>query len=321
MSKLTIKREIDIPSFGLWKWKDADYRVPLVVPLLGAKVFIFLHKPRFSLEPDLEVFVEGHIEIEYDPAPQSLIDGLKKKNGDADTIKKIFESYKEAINRLEAILLSSANQKYLSWIRIIPEREFFGEGDLRGRSVEWTLDDGKYVAFTPKVSHRQKRHPMFLSNQLITIKKWRRMQDAANNQELPLDELFELYRIRNKAYLKETRAAVIEASIISETLLRDYGLKALELQGFSRNKIKKIRDELTFNNLLNIVLPLSLNKKEVKRISQCIQDVDGLRRLRNDIVHGNIQASDVDYQDVIKGVEASIRLVNFLKQKIENASK
>lgn len=100
-------------------------------------------------------------------------------------------------------------------------------------------------------------------------------------------------RIRGKAGWREFRAAAIEASVISETLRRAYGLKALKESGFSNNKLKRLRDELTFNNLLNIVLPLSLGKTDLRCVQSAIDAVDRLRGIRNDLVHGNITQKDV----------------------------
>ena len=100
--------------------------------------------------------------------------------------------------------------------------------------------------------------------------------------------------------------------------MREYGLKALKAQGFSNNKIKKIKDELTFNNLLNVILPLSLSKSEFSKISSSVTKVDNLRRVRNDLVHGNKTSSEFESSDIAEGTEAAIKLVNFLKKKIDN---
>ena len=154
----------------------------------------------------------------------------------------------------------------------------------------------------------------------MTLRKWQKLQDAIDNNNYPKDELLELYKMRNKAYLFDAKTAAIEASIISEALLRKYGLSVLKIQGYSSSKIKKIKDELTFNNLLNVILPLSLTKTEFTKISSAVNNVDTLRRIRNDLVHGNIDGNSVDQEDVKKGTESAIKLVEFLKSKIEHDS-
>jgi len=139
---------------------------------------------------------------------------------------------------------------------------------------------------------------------------------AADNATYPESELLELYRIRGKCGWRELRTAAIEASIISESLLRAYGLQALKASGFSSNKIKRLRDELTFNNLLNIVLPLSLTKTELRKVQRAIDAVDRLRGIRNDLIHGNIVEKDVEAKAVEAGIDGAIQLVRFLQMKL-----
>lgn len=321
MTRLTVKRKIDYPPFGLWKWKDADYSVPIVIPMVGAKASFFLEKDECRGIGDLVLFSSGRIELEFDPVPKTIINGLKNRVGQTEAAHKIYSSYAEAMNKLESLLLSAANQKYMFWTRILSEDEFFGRDSIFGGVVVgWSLDGSEFKSFTPKLASPRGRNPMFKSDQVITAAKWKKIQGAANNQEFPEAELLELYRIRNKAHMRQVKTATIEASIISESLLREYGLKTLEVRGLSKNKIKKIKDELTFNNLLNVILPLSLTKSEFNRISRDVEKIDSLRRLRNDLVHGNIQEKDIDHANVVEAAEAAIRLVNLLKNKIESKS-
>jgi hypothetical protein len=77
-----------------------------------------------------------------------------------------------------------------------------------------------------------------------------------------------------------------------------------------------LKDELTFNNLLNIVLPLSLPKRDLRRVQTPIEAVDRLRVLRNDLVHGNIVEGEVDRSAVEGGIDAAILLVEFLRAKL-----
>lgn len=322
MTRLTVKRKINYPLFVLWKWKAEDYIVPLVVPVVGAKASFFLEKDDFVGNKDLVLLIDGRIELEFDPAPKTIINGLNNRVCQTEAAHKIYSAYDEAMNKLESLLLSAANQKYMSWKRIYSEDEFFGRYSsfFSDDVVKWSLDGSEFKSFTPKLASPRGRNPMCKSDQVITVAKWKKIQESANNQEFPEAELLELYRIRNKAYMRQVKTATIEASIISESLLREYGLKTLEVRGFSKNKIKKIKDELTFNNLLNVILPLSLTKSEFNRISRDVEKIDSLRRLRNDLVHGNIQEKDIDHANVIEAAEAAIRLVNLLKNKIESKS-
>lgn len=142
------------------------------------------------------------------------------------------------------------------------------------------------------------------------------MQRAADAGDFPDGGVLELYRIRGKAAWKELKVAAIEASIISESLLRTYGTEILKRNNFSNNKIKRLKDEMTFNNLLNILLPLSLSKTEVRAMQPHIDSVDTLRAIRNDLVHGNITGEDLDSKVIDRGIESALRLVGFLQTKL-----
>lgn len=320
MSKLIIKRKVDFTAFGASVWEDKDYKTPLVLHIDGAKVSFFLEKDTLGIISRLKINVmpNGRIEIFFDPVPSNIIKGFQSKSLELMVANKIYSIYKQAFERLEAILLSKGNQKYLFWMRVMSEGEFFKDSGLIGDTVKWSLDGSEFVKFEPKLPKNRKINPMYKADQLVTPAKWKKLQEAADNNEYPTGELLELFRIRNKSYIQDSKTAAIEASIISETLLREYGLKALKAQGFSNNKIKKIKDELTFNNLLNVVLPLSLSKSEFSKISASVTKVDNLRRIRNDLVHSNKTSSEFETKDIAEGTEAAIKLVNFLKKKIED---
>ena len=193
---------------------------------------------------------------------------------------------------------------------------FFSDGVSSRGQVEWSVDGKTFMPFRPKLAKPRGRNPLYTSAQLITPLRWLQMQRAADNGGFPEGELLELYRIRGKAGWRQLSAAAIEASIISETLLRAYGLKALKESGFSNSKLKRLRDELTFNNLLNIVLPLSLGKADLRRLESAIDAVDRLRGIRNDLVHGNIVQKDVEGPQVEQGIDGAIKLVRFLQAKL-----
>lgn len=187
---------------------------------------------------------------------------------------------------------------------------------IRGRGVEWQMDGGSYQQFTPRIPKPKGRNPMFKADQLVTPSRWSAMQKAADAGDYLEGELLELYRIRGKAAWRELRVAAIEASIISESLLHAYGAAILKNNGFSGSKIKRLKDEMTFNNLLNILLPLSLSKTELRSMQANIDSVDVLRGIRNDLVHGNMEEKGIDSKQVDKGIEAAIKLVRFLRDRI-----
>ncbi|HEX4954890.1 MAG TPA: hypothetical protein VF017_15980 [Thermoanaerobaculia bacterium] len=317
MSQLIIRRPIDFPSFGASKWRKQDHDTPLSMQLTRAKVLVYLEEEKHPWKRDVILFPSGRIELHYAPAPPDLVQSLSRKGtASATAAEAIYDAYVEAHTKFEALLYSAGKVRYL--MRMGPESmtNFFTGGRLSRGQVEWSVDGTTFTPFQPKLTKPRGRNPLYTAAQLVTPVRWRDMQRAADNGTFPEGELLELYRIRGKAGWRELRAAAIEASIISETLLRAYGLKALKESGFSNNKIKRLRDELTFNNLLNIVLPLSLGKTDLRRVQAAIDAVDRLRGIRNDLVHGNIAQKDVEAPQVEQGIDGAIALVRFLQSKL-----
>ena len=314
---LIVRRLRDFPSFGASKWRKQDHDTPLMLQLAQARALIYLEEEKYGTKRDVIVFPDGRLELHYDHAPSELLRGLSSR-GAASTAaaETIYNAYIDAHTRFEALLYSSGRVRYL--MRMGPESmtSFFSGGRLSRGSVEWSVDGQPFAKFQPKLSKPRGRNPLYTSAQLVTPSRWRDMQKSADNGSYPDGELLELYRIRGKAGWRELRTAAIEASIISESLLRAYGLRALKESGFSNNKLKRLRDELTFNNLLNIVLPLSLTKTELKRVQQAIDAVDRLRGIRNDLVHGNITQQDIEAPTVEAGIDGAIHLVRFLQSKL-----
>jgi hypothetical protein len=162
---------------------------------------------------------------------------------------------------------------------------------------------------------------LFKGRQLVTPGVWARIRAAAAASEALPAEIVELYTIKGKALWGERKVPAIEASILMETILRNYGFKVLLASGFSATQMKRLRDELTFSTLLNILFPLSLVSSQRARIRAHLGAVDVLRRIRNDLVHGNMSEKDVDPKQVIAGIDGALGLVAFLHAKLDASSK
>jgi hypothetical protein len=316
MPILTVRTPMDFSSFGAAKWRKPDHEIPLRLQLAHARALIYLDEDRATAR-GIIVFPKGRLELIYDPAPPDLVGGFTAKGvASVTTAQRIYDAYLEAHLKFESLLYVAGRVRYL--MRMGPESmtSFYDNGLMSRGKVEWKLDDMPFRHFQPKLTKSRRRNPLFTSSQLVTPSKWREMQNVADNGAFPEGELLELYRIRGKAAWRDLRTAAIEASIISESLLRAYGLKVLKERGFSNNKLKRMRDELTFNNLLNVVLPLSLTKTELKKVEKAISAVDRLRAVRNDLVHGNIAPNEIEQREVEAGIDGALQLVRFLQLKL-----
>ena len=86
-------------------------------------------------------------------------------------------------------------------------------------------------------------------------------------------------------------------------------------KGFSKTKIKDLRDELTFNTVLNLLLPLTLTKTEYNGLKKWLPKVDRLRKLRNSIVHNELRDSEIREKEVIDGLHSAVALFDFIENK------
>jgi len=124
-----------------------------------------------------------------------------------------------------------------------------------------------------------------------------------------------LHRIWAKVYPREKRVPVIETAILLEAVLKAYAIEALEKRNFSKNKIKNISEDLSFNTCLNLVLSLTLPNSDARRLHDTLIKIDRLRRIRNDIVHDNLAEDDIDEREVKDGIDAGIKLLTFVGRR------
>ena len=319
MSTLTIQKNVQIPMVGTWKWQKADYDAPLVFPLGGVTAYLFLD-PYDTGKRDREIAWDAKLQLKFSPPPQKILKGLKSQSGLAQEVAdKIYMHYREVFDQFEAIARSAGKVKNLMINPPTSFDEFFKEEMLSREKVMWWVDNDKAQAFSPKLKKNRRRiNPLFKKEQILTKDKWKKMQAAIDNRDFPSGELLELLRIRSKLEWRQKKVATIESAILVETMLRNYGEQVLRSFGVSRSKLKSLRDEMSFNTVLNIVLPLSLSKPELKKVDKHLKSVDLLRRIRNDVVHGNIKEEEIDEDSVRKGIEGVLVLVELLRKKLNS---
>ncbi|MFH1672037.1 MAG: hypothetical protein ABIF87_01205 [Pseudomonadota bacterium] len=320
MHTLTIQRKIEIPMMGTWKWKKDDYEIPLVFSLGGATAYLFLHRFDHG-KREREILWEAILKIKISSPPQRLIKGLMSKSNLAnDAAKRIYSYYQEVFNQFEAIVRTVGNVKSAWHGGRLPFDSFFKKGQLPFEKVIWWIDDEKPQVFTlPIKNDRRKIAPPFRREHLITREKWNKLQKAIDNRDFPSEEMIELLRIGSKLEWSQKKIATIESAIFIETILRDYGNQVLQSLGLSKTKLKSLNNEMSFNILLNIVLPLSLSKSELNKSDKYLQSVDLLRRIRNDVVHGNIKEKEIEEEKVRKGIDGALALVKLLQNKLKSS--
>jgi len=193
---------------------------------------------------------------------------------------------------------------------------FFENDSYYGSSIKWSLNGSEEKEFKPKIQKdKRKINPLFKREQLIDKKKWKKLQESIHDQNIPQDEVIEILRIRSKLNWRQKKIAVIEASILIETVLREYIQSALKNFGFSQTKIKSIKDEITFNSMLNLIAPLTMTKSESKSMQKHLIATNTLRKIRNDLVHGNISEDQVEEQRIQDGIDGALKVIAILIEK------
>lgn len=304
--------------FGTWKWDKKDHETPLIFPLSGANAYFYLS----TFDPgtkDREITWDATFEVHITPVPAKTKKGLTTTGKHSTELaEKIYDYYLEVAAKIESLLLSTANIKNLFLESPMTLEQFYSnDGGMHGEDITWSINGSKPKKFTPKIrKDRRELSPLFKRNQLVDKNKWGKLQEAIYDDDFPQDEIIEVLKIRTKIAEKHKKIPVIEASILIETILRQYLKNALKAFGFSNTKIKTLRDELTFNSMLNLVTPLTLSKSESKAIQPQINATNALRKIRNDLVHGNISEDKVEMSNIIDGIEGALKLIALLKQKI-----
>jgi hypothetical protein len=270
-----------------------------------------------TIHPVGFVWVECEIELVIASPSDQLVRGFTSKGIPAkESAEKIFNLFSTAFDQFEGLLMTAGGVRNLLVSGRPRLQTFFRNDSLSGRdSVHWKLGNGEWKVFVPPSRGRATRNPLFKSDQLVTPQRWAKMQRAADRGDIPQEAVLELLRIRAKAAFDEKPISLIEAAIIAETIVRDFCITVLEQRGFSQNRLKNVRQDLTFNLLLNAVLPLTLSKSEIRRVSNAILQVDRLRKLRNDLVHENARDAETDAEAIRKGLDGAVRLVDFLRSR------
>ena len=313
--------DMSIPLFVLWKWTENDYKNGLsfkVGDWTGTFHFV-AEKYSSGKRNNRQWLLYGNILFSIPNPTPELLEGLKKprsKNAIA-TAQKIHEAYRNCLQRLVSLCRWTIDLS-----NIIHEGEDSLERMLKGRisilgetHVSWRIGQGSFISFAPEIPKLRGINPLFKSRNLLTATKWERVIESARKGVVIGDQLNELLRIKSKAQWREKRIPTIETAALMEVTIRNKVQLLLKKQGQSKTKIEAADDELGFSMLLNVLLPLALTKGELARYKKYIDELDALRKVRNDIMHRNIPEASIDENVVMRGIEAAIKITRFLDKK------
>lgn len=308
--------------FAINIWKESDYKKPLKISTENGRAELFLLQDKL-LDDSLGVklLVHGNLEIYIEKSEDWFIDGMNKKSQDLAerAAKYIFEIYKESMR--QAVTYSRMALDLQNLFEMNSSFDDLFQGDFFSSSyVEWEKTKGNFEKFSFRISRTNERHPVFQDDKLLSPKKWLELQEFIDKNPVPPKEIEELLRLKQKTAWNEKRIAAIESATIIEFILRKKVEGVLTAQGVSHNKIKDIKKDLGMSILLNLLIPLSISKKEYDTQRSNIEKVDKLRKVRNEIIHDGLAEESVDSETVAQGIESAIALIFFLNTKFPNAS-
>lgn len=282
MPDLIIRKRLNSLTFGVWKWREEDHARPLTFQLDGARSQVYVEEHRIRDDP-LEIVMYLQFVLIFQAAPREYIVALKSRGGRSTQFAyRIYDYFRETISRLEGVLRVSGKVRNLMSTGIPSIHRFYdARGFGWGEEVTWRIDDQQPQEFRSKLGDQPRgRNPLFKHPQLVTVGKWERLQEDVDANRLPSEDVVELHRLAGNVYPKSKRVPVVEAAILIESKLKAYAETILPTKGFSKSKLKDLKDELTFNTVLNLLLPLTLTKTEMRSLRQLLPLVDRIRKLR-----------------------------------------
>jgi len=314
MPGIFVQRFIELPLIGTWKWTEDDYKNPLVFELTACRCSLFLHG---NSKLERSVVTQGRILFEFPNPPMDWVRGLRTSQKlAAQVADQLYSLYRQVHEQFELALRTGGNTVSLMRIAPMTYETFFRE-EVPGWGIRWWREGESPQPFRlSTLSKRRGLNPLFKRREILTTRKWKKIQSALASPRTLSSEVLDLLRIRAMAQWRMTKVATIEAAILVESMLREYVENVMTRVGFSKTKLKAFQDDLSFGAMLNVVLPLSLTKAETRRVKEWIQGVDVLRRIRNDLVHGNRRENEIDEANVRRGIDASLKLVDFISRKL-----
>ena len=319
MPALVLEKRIMLPGFiGVWDWKEEDWKVPLKFPIANGNTYLLFESFNMRREKRSknDFVTNGYFGLQFDEPSKALLKAVTTKSPRSTRLaEEMFSLYEDTMRRFESVLRTRAGLKELFWSQHETFSRFFGD---EYQPVRWAhgADQGN---FRPKLKSDSRRlSSPYLRRNLIDRSTFAKLQHAITHDDPISDAVYELFRIRSRVAMRDRALPLIEAAIVTERTIREFVLWKLAAQGLSRNRVKELKNDLTFGLNSNVFLPLCLTKSEMTRMKKHIDGVNKLRKLRNDIAHSNIGYDDVTYDDAKDSVEAAIALVKFVEKKLPN---
>ena len=342
--RLYITAQFSFPSFGIWKWRENDFRKPLtfIIELKNVKfkqkVNVFVDEPypkkKFNIINSL------YYEIEFTNLARKNRWILEAVSGEENSSKRLvyilYEIYKQVFNSVSNSL-RLAGTTGLSVATPVDEDEFFYSYNKRneytenrgsfyrsranvnwGSSDKWSVpgfgwwDEGEFL---PSMKLIATRSPKFRNPQLITNDKWCTILEYIDYDEDIVALAAVKSKVENSVNKVDNFWFLVESISIIENRLRKFTFNFyIKKYKYAESKAKKTGDLFV---ILNNILPL-IFRENFDKIKKDILVVDMYRGIRNDINKGGTK---VDKKDIESCIKSSINIINFIIKKPETCKK
>lgn len=301
-------------SFGLWKWKEADFKIPLKLTGTNYEVHINLLPEGLGIKDDRQMIMHANFKFVLHTPPIEVSDGLLKPNREngEKAARYIHSLYTQVVDDLISYCKLELNFDS-TFDHVTSYYDLFTKSITSRSSVDWSIDDINYKSFDFVPKKRRGVNPFFKSKNLLKAKDWVRLNKLVS-KPAPSKEVRELLKLRSKINWNQKRIPVVEAAAIIEMYLKNSIFNVLLNKGLSKTKLENTKEEVGLSTLLNLMLALCLSKTQYPKLKDILTDIDGIRRIRNKIMHENLPDEEIDKEDVQKGINAAIDLILYLKK-------
>jgi len=324
MKKQTVEiilKDIKAMLFFLHDWKKKDYNKDVEFIIDKAKIYFkFVPDSLFCLGKNkISVSWEVELKIVIDNPDSFILNGLKGQDDDSMRFVAdyIYDLYQKTIERISFLGLWAAKLS-----KVLPSsnnsfNDLFYENTeefISKPSVYWMLngkDKGVFRLENPEKIKTLGQNKSIL----LTPKKWEKIIEYSKKNKDVDKEILELFKIKNNLYKDNKRIVIVETISLIEFFIMRKVQSFLKNKGQSKTKIDNSVSEVGFSTLLNILLPAILTKGEMQKCKPHIDQLDNLRKIRNNVIHNNLSNDKIDIEDTRRGIGSAIEVIKLLNIK------
>lgn len=284
-------------NFWTWWWTKEIENDPLTIKIeKGVIIKYYINCPDRKILDYVDVFPNQSLDIIISDSSDFFLD-LNEWTLSFKAGERLFEFYRIWIKKIAYLFYKAWSIDYLDYrlwrienFLSFDSRSFSSDNYNLEISHDW--DTYKSLVFEKKsIKDNGWRNPVYKDDVLMTPDKWKLIKSYESIDILKQENILKLLKLRWRV-LSWDRFSLLEGSIILEIYFRDIVKNSLSILGVTNRKIKDLDPEMNFNMIINIYLPILL-WKDFEKFKKDIENIDIIRKIRNDIVHKNLSNIDI----------------------------